>query len=153
MQDHSTTPNAREESSRQWKTQPATGDVIGGCEVSSLGALLLAVRDGSEQVPSVYFAGVRADYIREGDHAVLRVVTTHGSPMTELVPACELQVAFPAQDLGAVRSFLEGSVRRMVPEVEFVKRQLKVQQAQVSAGEREVQSRNVWQEAGAKLHE
>lgn len=153
MQNPSNTADQPAGSPRQWQTQPATGDVVGGCELSTLGALLVAVRDRATKAKPVYFTGVRADYVNEGEQALLRVISTHGSPMTELVPQCELRVDLPVQDLGQIRSFLEDSVRRMVPEVEFVKRQLKVQRAQVDAEQREAQSRNVWLEAGPLLRE
>lgn len=122
MQNPSNTADQLAGSPRQWQTQPATGDVIGGCELSTLGALLLSAERGEQGCPSAYFAGVRADYLRDGSEARFRVITTHGSPMTEMVPACELRVPLPLGDVGEVARFLEESVRRMVPEVEFVKR-------------------------------
>lgn len=144
MHNPSNQPTAREESPRQWQTQPATGDVVGGARIDTLGALLLDAQKQTESSPSVYFKGVRVDYLNEGDTARFRVTSTYGSPVTELVPACELRVSLPVTDLGVIREFLEHSVRHMVPEVELVVQQQRARSAKASAEQRETESRNVW---------
>ncbi|BAH34040.1 hypothetical protein [Rhodococcus erythropolis] len=132
-------------------------------QMEELGALLRLIEERHSSGTAselVYFKGIRVSlHVRNSqspDGMLLRIISTYGAEVLELVPAVTLQ--FDAETLGSqsvhetidrARDWLDREVRRVVPAVQQAKVQLLTKQLVDAEQTRQSTNAFAWNRSGA----